>query len=153
MIKHMSTHTNKLPEYSTKALARNYGPDAVACGDRLNQTVSHRVKWLKKHYIACVYFCASAVLRACVCSLPSSCASVCACLFTCLYPSPCGSQAGRVHPTQQATFTEQSDANNLCLKEAFFLLSKANCSNWAESNKKESCCTSRCDSRSETHFT
>lgn len=42
---HVSKHRySQLSEYSTKVLARNYGPDAVACGDRLNQTVSHQVK-------------------------------------------------------------------------------------------------------------
>lgn len=42
--KHAHTLYTQLTHYSTKVLAGNYGPDAVACGDRLNQTVSHPVK-------------------------------------------------------------------------------------------------------------
>lgn len=42
---HPSEHTHtQLCEYSTKVLAGNYSPYAATCGDRLNQTVSHRAK-------------------------------------------------------------------------------------------------------------
>lgn len=84
------THAYTTPKILSKILAGSYGPDAVACGDAAIQTVSHRVKRLKKHYITCGW-------RAPRVSLPSP--------LVCVHPRPRGSQAGRVHPTQPALLT------------------------------------------------